>query len=1220
MKDDISRKAFRLLAVGVLLIGFCILAQGDEVRVGVYSGAGQKGMLAGLKDVEDIEARLLGGFSVANVSNCDVVVWPQGVLAGGDSTRFWRVLLKEYVKAGGGLILTHDAAGGYRNAMKDDPLYPEIARIPGQEMRKENKRVLNKVNNTNHPLGRRLPEILSHAYYDHMAYTVGSQATVLMIDEDGDPVVVAGEIGKGRVVIMGNCCGLEGTSIKNEKTRLYSRHEKEAPPAENELKLLVECLKWAGETSQRTPVQRSVLQAAVDAAAERAIAAETVKKEPVCVFKSLIKSGKSLDKDIWEYEPNLETRRHWGFWHSVPVDIEQGDYVCQTYHANKILASCAFERSPIKGKFIVAFDAILSHQHEHVGILDIALLNDGESGYGVELVYIRPDDPLNTETTYRDTGNKPGVRIGNATNAITSFDKGEKKILTSVEGDKIRLRRTGEGYARIPVRLDRSSEGELTLSMDGTVVARVKDTAYDNFTRLVATSPTPNCHVAFDNPKIIGYFPQVSEDKYASTPWVIPEPKEMVKNGERFLLTDGAQFVVSEENKVESYLLEEWIIPEIAGYYGVTMKAVTPDKVDESKPAIYLGEASDPAFREIFDSKLRALNLNDPGAQGYGIVVTKAKAQAAGVGERGTFYALQSLVQLMERKGGEAYIRGVQIKDWPDFELRAVQAFLWSPSIFEDKIENIKRHIRMLARYKANGWYLLEPCFDFPSYDLRRPRERWTFKDMIETSKYAHKYHLDPMGGAIGLTHPMLKRNLPEANPTLWQWVLDHQVLGDPSLDPAHKNADALNPVSPEAWQLVKAVNEDIMNAIPEIKIMCVGMDEASPPLNTHAPERSNEDLMVEWIKKHHKLLADRGVRMMMYADSLIGKDSQILASGRLPDLDPTAAINRIPKDIILIPWYYGDKPDRPSYKYLKDKGFDVLAMCGPASYGDLYNSAYYAANEAQKAGIFGITRFAHHTGQLTNPQRSVSLPYIYGWTVPKSKTPKPEWNWQEHWQDVYQGPLPSHLGAVEPLDIASACNESRIDERADDGKGWLDYGKVADLRGLPPGQLGHRQYKFYVIDESVNNGKSVVMVVSKKGLKEHPARRVRGIPVGEKVKSLVFLHTSTSRGGDGFYQANYEDGTIARINIRGGQNIGPWIYTIDSPKSGSRWNLHYTHGYLSWARLIPTGRTAMGEKTGLYIHEWANPYPERKVISVDMELTCDGNTRVGLVALSAVK
>jgi len=44
-----------------------------------------------------------------------------------------------------------------------------------------------------------------------------------------------------------------------------------------------------------------------------------------------------------------------------------------------------------------------------------------------------------------------------------------------------------------------------------------------------------------------------------------------------------------------------------------------------------------------------------------------------------------------------------------------------------------------------------------------------------------------------------------------------------------------------------------------------------------------------------------------------------------------------------------------------------------------------------------------------------------------------------------------------------------------------------------------------------------------------------------------------------------------------------------------------------------------MGEKTGLYAYEWVNPYPEKKIASIDMEVNIDRDIRVALVALSIV-
>ena len=207
---DHTWRAFLVIA----LIGrFVSWTRADDLRVGVYSGVGQEGILEGLSGVEGVQGKALKSFSPASLSGCDVVVWPYGRLVPADRMRPWRVLLTEYVKAGGGVILTHDAVGGggrKRGDMGVRPLFGDIARCPGYAKRKD-KTVLLKAPGMDHPLAKTLPEKLTHAYYDHMAMITGPDGTTVMVDEDGDAVVVAGELGKGRVVLMGDLPGYKAT-------------------------------------------------------------------------------------------------------------------------------------------------------------------------------------------------------------------------------------------------------------------------------------------------------------------------------------------------------------------------------------------------------------------------------------------------------------------------------------------------------------------------------------------------------------------------------------------------------------------------------------------------------------------------------------------------------------------------------------------------------------------------------------------------------------------------------------------------------------------------------------------------------------------------------------------------------------------------------------------------------------------------------------------------
>ena len=104
-----------------------------------------------------------------------------------------------------------------------------------------------------------------------------------MVDEDNDPVVVAGKAGNGRVVVMGNIPGYRATKKHDEATKLFKVTNKgEAPPEEGELELMVQSLRWAGEFFQKHLVLD--LDTKLDSACLQAVAAAGVKKLPEAVF------------------------------------------------------------------------------------------------------------------------------------------------------------------------------------------------------------------------------------------------------------------------------------------------------------------------------------------------------------------------------------------------------------------------------------------------------------------------------------------------------------------------------------------------------------------------------------------------------------------------------------------------------------------------------------------------------------------------------------------------------------------------------------------------------------------------------------------------------------------------------------------------------------------------------------------------------------------------
>jgi hypothetical protein len=149
-------------------------------------------------------------------------------LAAGQET--WRRDLRCFVRAGGGLLLEHDACGfrGWENA----PLFPEVVR--GVRTTTTNAVGLS---GTDHPVTAGLPKTFSHAYYDHIALQRGPEGVVLAKDGDGADCVVVGSLGPGRIVATGTVTGFASDAAGGQG---------EKAPEGAELALLLNAVRWLG--------------------------------------------------------------------------------------------------------------------------------------------------------------------------------------------------------------------------------------------------------------------------------------------------------------------------------------------------------------------------------------------------------------------------------------------------------------------------------------------------------------------------------------------------------------------------------------------------------------------------------------------------------------------------------------------------------------------------------------------------------------------------------------------------------------------------------------------------------------------------------------------------------------------------------------------------------------------------------------------------------------
>ena len=151
---------------------------------------------------------------------------------------------------------------------------------------------------------------------------------------------------------------------------------------------------------------------------------------------------------------------------------------------------------------------------------------------------------------------------------------------------------------------------------------------------------------------------------------VIPKPLEIHENNDIFYFTDGIS-IISSIKPLSDYLEE--ILAFDAGIYTAT----------SSKAQIQL----------ILEENL------DLGEEGYTLNIVSNEITITGSSEKGIFYGIQTLRQLINKENDRIFAEGVEIRDKPRFSWRG---FMFDVGRHYHPIETIKKCIDAMALAKMN--------------------------------------------------------------------------------------------------------------------------------------------------------------------------------------------------------------------------------------------------------------------------------------------------------------------------------------------------------------------------------------------------------------------------------------------------------------------------------------------------------------------------------------
>jgi hypothetical protein len=363
--------------------------------------------------------------------------------------------------------------------------------------------------------------------------------------------------------------------------------------------------------------------------------------------------------------------------------------------------------------------------------------------------------------------------------------------------------------------------------------------------------------------------------------------------------------------------------------------------------------------------------------------------------------------------------------------------------------------------------------------------------------------------------------------------------------------------------------------------------------------DRKPAELFALHVNRVYEHLQSKGLGMMIWADML-----QDVTRYETPP-----AIDRIPKDIILLDFIWYFHLDRDIETRLLEHGFKVVM-------GNMYSSHYprYAARRSRKGIVGAEVSTWVRSDEYTFGSRGKIYDFIYSANMMWSAA------YREEFRLTYDRIITSmvpHIrsrlrGQTFPSQIKGSTfwtvSLGRKSSADRDAALRLEPGR-RELRGVPF-RIGH------------------ALGVQSKAARESGHPHQVSVAVNRRADSLIFLHATHGNARRspssrlttvGEYVIEYADGGRVKVPIDYGGNIAAWHRRHAEP-------LHhpmYRHsGYIATYLADPLvqDKTADGEDVTVYGYEWLNPQPNKTIRQIRLGACGPSDATVLLFALTAVK
>ncbi len=737
---------------------------------------------------------------------------------------------------------------------------------------------------------------------------------------------------------------------------------------------------------------------------------------------------------------------------------------------------------------------------------------------------------------------------------------------------------------------------------------------------LLATSMFPGASLASGNP-FAGTSPetQLSIGHLIPTPdpvGIFPRPHEMTESPGHFFLNEETTIMLPRAASDNDLSLARFLVEELSDWYGIQPRLRHEDALPEGDPFILIGSISNPLVREYCRRHRPDVSAANPGPEGYFLQVSDHAVVVAGSDDRGAFYGLQSLRQLVYRQDSKLQVRGIQVRDWSDKPFRGV--YLYVPG--RHNIPMFKRFVRdFMARYKFNTLIMeMNACMRLDGHP--ELNEGWV--EFTRDTDYSRRNY--PPGPLHGREQNSSHQDCGDGAfvekaevADMVEWCQQHRIEVIPAIPslthafylltkhkdlsevPGDKWPDTYCPSNPKTYKLLFEVMDEFLEVMKP-RMVHAGHDEWFAPfgLCPCCKSKNPGEVYGNDLIKVHEYLANNNIKMAIWGDYLLesvrgkGLQRHVTHDGWVyyspGAMTPQQVKDMVPKDILIFNWFWSLRwKGKSNEALLDDFGFrQIYGNMEPyiQEYPERMKrstivggapSAWEATNEFNFGkdlmySFLGCSNLLWSTGVL----ESAKLSSIVQASIPSLR------------RSLSGETAPSEVGdPVIPIDISGSFNTP------------LQQSDFSfDLSGMQTGRVTMGNRVFDLAPPIATSGKGIV-VAGTEGKTPNPLpREVRGIRIGIDATSLIFLHACALPATNkeayrliwdmhdsadllGWYEVVYEDGLPELVPIRYGVNILEW-----------NWRRHSRRGtYCYGADEVACGQSSESP-ISFFALEWTSP------------------------------